>query len=30
MDVIKQYRPSMTSLSSGQVPHCPYDFEKDN
>ena len=28
MDVIKQYRPSTTSLSSGQVLHCPYDFEK--
>ena len=28
MDVIKQYRPSTSSLSSGQVLHCPYDFEK--
>ena len=28
MEVIKQYRPSTTSLSSGQVLHCPYDFEK--
>lgn len=28
MDVIKQYRPSTTSLSSGQVLHCPYDYEK--
>ena len=28
MDVIKHYRPSTTSLSSGQVLHCPYDFEK--
>jgi len=28
VDVIKQYRPSTTSLSSGQVLHCPYDFEK--
>ena len=28
MDVIKQYRPSTTSLSTGQVLHCPYDFEK--
>ena len=28
MEVIKQYRPSTSSLSSGQVLHCPYDFEK--
>ena len=28
MEVIKQYRPSTTSLSSGQVLHCPYDFDK--
>ena len=28
MNVIKQYRPLTTSLSSGQVLHCPYDFEK--
>jgi DNA polymerase V len=28
VDVIKQYRPSMNSISSGQVLHCPYDFEK--
>ena len=28
MDVIKQYKPSTTSLSSGQVLHCPYDFVK--
>lgn len=28
MNVIKQYRPSTTSLSSGQVLHCPYNFEK--
>ena len=28
VDVIKQYRPSTTSLSSGQVLHCPYDYEK--
>ncbi len=27
MEVIKQYRPSTSSLSSGQVLHCPYDFE---
>jgi len=28
IDVIKQYRPSTNSISSGQVLHCPYDFEK--
>ena len=28
MEVIKQYQPSTSSLSSGQVLHCPYDFEK--
>lgn len=28
VDIIKQYRPSTNSLSSGQVLHCPYDFEK--
>jgi len=28
VDVIKQYRPSTNSISSGQVLHCPYDFEK--
>ncbi len=28
MDVIRQYRPSAKSLSSGQVLHEPYDFEK--
>lgn len=28
VDVIKQYRPSTNSLSSGQVLHCPYDYEK--
>ena len=28
MEVIKQYRPSTSSLSSGQVLHCPYDSEK--
>lgn len=28
MDVIKQYRPSTNSISSGQVLHCPYDFAK--
>ena len=25
---IKSYKPSVKSLSSGQVLHCPYDFEK--
>ena len=25
---IKSYRPAATSLSSGQVLHCPYDFKK--
>ena len=25
---IRQYRPSTSSISSGQVLHCPYDFEK--
>ena len=28
VDIIKQYKPSTNSLSSGQVLHCPYDFEK--
>jgi len=28
IDVIKQYRPSTNSISSGQVLHCPYDFDK--
>ena len=28
VDVIKQYRPSTNSISSGQVLHCPYDYEK--
>ncbi len=28
VDVIKRYRPTTNSLSSGQVLHCPYDFEK--
>ena len=27
-DVNKQYRPSTNSISSGQVLHCPYDFDK--
>ena len=25
---IKAYRPSTNSVSSGQVLHCPYDFQK--
>ena len=25
---IKEYRPSTNSISSGQVLHCPYDYEK--
>ena len=25
---IKAYKPQSTSLCSGQVLHCPYDFEK--
>lgn len=28
VDVIKRYRPSTNSISSGQVLHCPYDFDK--
>ena len=28
VDVIKQYRPATSSLSSGQVLHEPYDFDK--
>ena len=28
VDIIKQYRPSTNSISSGQVLHCPYDFDK--
>lgn len=28
MDLIKAYRPESSSLSSGQVLHCPYDFAK--
>ena len=26
--IIKEYRPSTSSISSGQVLHCPYDFDK--
>lgn len=28
VDIIKKYRPSTSSISSGQVLHCPYDFDK--
>ncbi len=28
IDLIKAYKPSTNSLSSGQVLQCPYDFEK--
>ncbi len=28
MKEIKEYKPSTNSISSGQVLHCPYDFEK--
>lgn len=28
IDLIKAYKPSVNSLSSGQVLQCPYDFEK--
>ena len=28
VDIIKQYRPATSSISSGQVLHCPYDFDK--
>jgi len=28
VDVIKKYRPSTNSISSGQVLHCPYNFDK--
>lgn len=28
MELIKAYRPETNSISSGQVLHCPYDFEK--
>ena len=27
IDLIKAYKPSVNSISSGQVLHCPYDFE---
>ena len=28
IDVIKSYKPETKSLTSGQVLHCPYEFEK--
>lgn len=28
MDLVKSYKPEDKSISSGQVLHCPYDFEK--
>jgi len=28
VDIIKQYKPSTNSISSGQVLHCPYEFDK--
>lgn len=28
MEQVKAYRPETSSISSGQVLHCPYDFEK--
>lgn len=28
MEIIKQYKPSTNSISSGQVLQCPYDYEK--
>ncbi len=28
IEQIKQYKPTTNSISSGQVLHCPYDFEK--
>ena len=28
IDLIKAYKPSVNTLGSGQVLHCPYDFEK--
>ena len=27
---IKEYKPENNSISSGQVLHCPYDYEKQN
>ena len=28
MDLVKKYKPTTNSISSGQVLHCPYDFKK--
>ena len=28
MEVVKSYKPESNSVGSGQVLHCPYDFEK--
>lgn len=28
MEAVKQYKPASNSISSGQVLHCPYDFER--
>lgn len=28
MDLVKAYKPEVNSISSGQVLHCPYDFQK--
>lgn len=28
MDLVKAYKPQTTSINSGQVLHCPYDFDK--
>ncbi len=28
IDLIRQYKPETNCISSGQVLHCPYDFEK--
>lgn len=28
MEMVKAYKPETNSVCSGQVLHCPYDFEK--
>ena len=28
MEMVKSYKPETNSVCSGQVLHCPYDFEK--
>ena len=28
MEQVKAYKPETNSVSSGQVLHCPYDYEK--